>query len=107
MLHTIGSGWMDFAAILLVVAAMAVGITSAVVRTWALHRRVYSLEDRCNVLEGVQQREVKIRAAESRARRPSAAEESIALAMAHPPPSVPVRRQPWWKNPQIKARANA
>jgi hypothetical protein len=96
---------MDFVYILVLVAAVAVGVTSAVARTWALHSRTYSLEDRVGILEGIQQREVKIRAAETRWRKPSADEAAIAAAIANPP--EPKSKVPWYKSPNLPKRSYA
>lgn len=85
---------MDYALLVVFTAAIAVGVVSAVTRTWSLHRRVYSLEDRLSTVEGITQREVKIRAATVRHSRPSAAEESVLLAMQNPP--QPKSNAPWW-----------
>jgi len=96
---------MEFASVLLVVGAVAVGVVSAVVKTWALHSRTYSLEDRLSVLEGIQSREVKIRAAETRWKKPSADEALIAAALANPAPSKP--KSPWWKSQNLPKRSYA
>ncbi len=86
---------MELATFLLLVAAVAVGVVSAVARTWSLHARLYSLEDRVSVLEGVTQREVKIRAAETRLRRPSKDEELIAAKLSEAQPIE--RKKAWWE----------
>lgn len=96
---------MDFAYILLIVASIAVGVTSAVARTWSLHSRTYTLEDRVSVLEGIQSREVKIRAAEARWKKPSADEAAITAALAHPAPAQP--KLPWWQKPNLPKRSYA
>lgn len=93
---------MDYAVLLLLVSAAAVGIVSAVARTWSLHSRLYSLEDRVSVLEGVTQREVKIRAAEGRWKKPSIEEEAIKAALANPGQPQPVK---WWDAPHLKKGA--
>lgn len=96
---------MEYAYILVIVAAIAVGVVSAVVRTWAIHSRLYSLEDRVNVVEGVQSREVKIRAAETRWKKPSADEAAITAALATPPPQP--AKTPWWKHTNLAKRSYA
>lgn len=87
---------MDYALLLVVVGCLAVGVTGAVVKTWSLHRRTYSLEDRMGVLEGVQQREVKIRAAQ--ARTPKSQDDQILLE--HMKNVAPVKKKNWWEKPQ-------
>lgn len=84
----------ETATILLIVACICVGVTSSVVATWALRSRLYSVEDRLNVMEGVTQREVKIRAATSRMVRPNKDEELIEAALK----AGPAAKQPnWWE----------
>ena len=86
---------MDYALILLIVACIAVGAVAAVVRTWSLHARLYSLEDRVSVNEGITTREVKIRAAESRGKnRPAddALFKELAAAQSAPP-----RKKNFWE----------
>lgn len=96
---------MEFVYILLLVGCVAVGVVSAIARTWALHSRTYSLEDRMNVMEGVQNREVKIRAAETRWKKPSADEAAITAALAAPAPAKP--KAQWWKNSNLPKRSYA
>lgn len=88
--------WSNFAGILLVVACVAVGGVAAVVRTWSLHARLYSLEDRMAVVEGVTQREVKIRAAQSR--RPTGQKDEEMLKELAGAGTQPVQRKlNWWE----------
>lgn len=93
---------MDYALLLVFTAAIAVGVVSAVVRTWALHRRLYSVEDELSTVQGILTREVKIRAATSR-QRSTPAEDAIAAAIANPP--QPHKHVPWWNNPALKKGA--
>jgi len=92
----------DFVTILLIVSCIAVGVTAAIVTTWSLRARIYSLEDRTNIVEGVTSREVKIRAATERFRKPSKDEEAIAAALSNPAPAASVA---WWNNPALKKGA--
>lgn len=95
---------MDAAFFLLLASTIAVAVTSAIVTTWSLRARLYALEDRCNVMEGTVQREVKIRAAQDRwSKKPSKEEEMIAAAMANPAPPVAVN---WWDAPHLKKGAH-
>lgn len=87
--------WSSVAGILLIVACVAAGVTGAVLRTWSLHSRLYSLEDRMAVVEGVTQREVKIRAGQARQARP---DKDAALLEALKPTGVaPPRKANWWE----------
>jgi ABC-type lipoprotein release transport system permease subunit len=97
--------WSTFAFILLIVACIAVGVTSAVVRTWALHSRTYSLEDRIAVLEGTLTREVKTRAATERWRpKKDDASELLALQQLKP---VVSRQANWWERPDLQRSVDA
>jgi len=87
--------WSSVAGILLIVACVAAGVTGAVLRTWALHSRLYSVEDRIAVLEGVTQREVKIRAGQARQARP---DKDVALLQALQTTPGPIERKAnWWE----------
>ena len=86
--------WTSFAFILLIVACIAVGVTSAVVRTWTLHSRTYSLEDRVAVIEGNLTREVKTRAAQERWKKPDKDLELLQQAQL-----TPQRKMNWWERP--------
>lgn len=99
-----GCGLIETATILLIVACICVGVTSSVVATWALRSRLYSLEDRVNVVEGVTQREVKIRAATARLTRPSKDEELIEAALRA---SAPAKSLNWWETAQGKKGAHS
>ena len=94
-----------FALILLVTCCMAAGIVGAVVHTWSLRARTYSLEDRLAIVEGTLQREVKTRAGQERWRKPTKEEEAIALALATPPPPPAPAYKNWWENPSLKKGA--
>jgi len=88
---------LEIALFLLSLSGIAAGVAGAFLRTWSIHSRLYSLEDRTSVVEGIQQREVKIRAAEAKFRRPTAMEESIE---AHLTQKAPPKKEPWWKKYQ-------
>lgn len=89
---------MDYALLLVFTAAIAVGVVSAVVRTWSLHRRVYTLEDRLEVLEGIQTREVKTRAAQERWKKPDKDTELLA-ALTN---GGSGRKKNWWETLPVK-----
>lgn len=83
---------MEFGLVLLISSVLAGGVIGALVRTWSIHARLYSLEDRVNVVEGIVTREVKTRAATERWKKPSKDEELLLNAM-----NAPVRdNRPWW-----------
>jgi len=90
---------MEYAFLLLITAAVAVGVVSAVVRTWSLHSRTYSLEDRVAVLEGTMTREVKSRAAQARWTKPDKDEALMEQLLAA---KTPAARQNWWDNTGAK-----
>lgn len=95
---------MEYAVLLLIVGAVAVGVVSAIVTTWSLRARVFSLEDRLAIVEGVLQREVKVRAATERWKRKSPAEEAAEL-LVNQPNAAPTRKHNWWDNPALKKGA--
>ena len=87
---------MELASLLLIGSAIAAGVVAAVVRTWALHRRVYSLEDRLAVVEGVLTREVKTRAGQERWKKP----DPQAALLSTLTTATPAGRKPnWWEVP--------
>ena len=92
---------MDFAFLLVLVGSVALAVVTVVVRTWSLHQRIYSLEDRVGVVEGVQTREVKIRAAQSRT--PKAHSDELLLAQLQ---TNPTRKRNWWENPNLPVTQN-
>jgi hypothetical protein len=96
---------MDYALIMVFVACIAVGVVSAVAKTWAFHTRLYSLEDTVNVMQGNLQREVKIRAAQERWKKPSLDETLITSALENPP--APKSKQPWFRRPNLPKRSYA
>ncbi len=87
---------MELATYLLIAAAVAAGVVGAVARVWSIHSRLYSLEDRLSLVEGILTREVKVRAATERWKRPSRDEERIAEALANLPPP-PTQKKNWWE----------
>jgi hypothetical protein len=83
---------MDYALLLGILACIAVGVVSAVVRTWSLHQRTYSLEDRVAILEGTLTREVKTRAAQARVSKPDKDLELLSAVN-----QAPVAKKNWWE----------
>jgi hypothetical protein len=95
---------MDAAFFLLLAASVSVGVVSAVVTTWSLRARLFSLEDRTTILEGVTQREVKIRAAAERwGGKRSKDEEKVIEALQQPQQAQPYQ---WWNDPRLKKGAH-
>lgn len=94
---------MDYGIILLFVSAVATGVVSAVVKTWAFHTRLYSLEDTVNVMHGNLQREVKIRASQERWKKPSLEEALVTEALATPPARK--SKLPWFQRPNLPKRS--
>lgn len=90
---------MDYAVLLGICAAVAVGVVSAVVKTWSLHARTYSLEDRISILEGTMTREVKIRAGAERWKKQ---DKDEALAVQLLSGNSKARPMNWWENPALK-----
>lgn len=86
----------QFALLLLVTCVIAGGVLGALIRAWSILSRLYSLEDRTNIVEATIQREVKIRAANS---RPIRTDKDILkvdeTAIAQSAQSA----APWWSNP--------
>jgi hypothetical protein len=88
-----GFNWLEPAVLLLIVASVAAGVVGAIVTTWSLRATIYSLEDRISVVEGITQREVKIRAGQARQMKTPKDEELLKDLRA-----APVSRQPnWWE----------
>jgi hypothetical protein len=92
---------MEVATILLITSCVAAGVVSAIVVTWRLRSDLYSFGDRLSVVEGIQTREVKIRAGAERGRRLSADEEALKVAIEHPPASQ-TRRLNFWETEHVK-----
>jgi len=84
---------MDVAVLLLIVACVAVGVVAAIVTTWRLRARLYEVEDRLEVLGGIQQREVKSRAATERWKKADK-DEALLSGLS---PAQPVKRYNWWE----------
>lgn len=94
---------MDLGLYVVLSLCTGVAVLGALARGWSLHSRLYSLEDRINVIEGTVTREVKIRAAAERWKKP--AEEDSKILEALKTPAQPTASVPWWKNPNLKRGA--
>lgn len=88
--------WSFLAVILLIVSAVAVGVVSAVVATWRLRVSLYELTDAVNVLQGVQTREVKVRAAQESVKRRATKDDAVLADLANGG-AVPARKPNWWE----------
>lgn len=97
---------MELGFALLITGVIAGGVSGALLRVWSIHSRLYSVESRLSVVEGISVREVKIRAANERWRKPSKDEEAIAAAIAAGPAPV-TRKLNWWENPNLKKGAHS
>jgi hypothetical protein len=87
--------WSFAAVTLLIVACIAVGVTSAVVCTWRLRLTLLELSDAVIVLQGIQNREVKVRAGQERWKKP---DKDHALAQDLLMQGQPVQRPlNWWE----------
>lgn len=95
-----------FAIFLLFLCCLAAGVVAGVVHTWALRARTYSLETRLAEVEGILQREVKVRAGQERWRKPKIEEELLAAAVAGKAANAPAARFNWWENPALKKGAH-
>jgi hypothetical protein len=84
---------MEYAYLLSIAAVVAGGVFGALARSWSILARLYSLEDRCNLLEGTLSREVKVRAANGRWGKRDQEDAILAAALDKPAPHAVL---PWW-----------
>lgn len=84
---------MDYAVLLLILGSVAAGVTAAVVTTWRLRARLYSLEDLTTRLEGHVLRETKARAAAERWKKPDA--DAALLSQLQAP--APTKKYNFWQ----------
>lgn len=92
---------MEYLYLLVIASVISGGVLGALVRAWSLMSRLYSLEDRVGVLEGVTTREVKIRAAQSRGQKSTADEQTFKdlRALGGQPAG---RKKNWWERLPVK-----
>lgn len=88
--------WSWVAVVLLIVCCVAGGVTSAVVSTWRLRVTLYELQDAVNVLQGVQTREVKVRAAQESVKRRATKDDAV-LADLQISGAPAARQLNWWE----------
>lgn len=86
--------WSYVAVTLLIVACIAAGVTGAVINTWALRSRLYSVEDQVAVMQGTLQREVKTRAGQERWKKP---DKDAELLKQMATTTAPARMLNWWE----------
>lgn len=83
--------------LLLIACVLGGGVAGALLRTWDIHRRLYSLEVQVAEVQGIQQREVKIRAGQTKTSVPRIDKEALELlktAQTQPPAqATPLQ---WW-----------
>lgn len=82
------------ALLLLVVCCIAAGVVAAVVHTWGLRARLYSLENHVEIIAGRLTSEVKARAGQERWKKPDKDAELMASLVQAPP----ARKKNWWEN---------
>jgi len=90
--HVVALGYP--ALLLLVVCCIAVGVVAAVVNTWNLRARLFSLETQVDVLSGQLSREIKARAGQERWKKPDRDAELMSHLLQQPP----VRKKNWWES---------
>lgn len=94
---------MEYGLLLLVACGVGGGVLGALLRTWAILSQLHALEDRLSIVEGIQTREVKTRAAVERWKKPSADELAVVNALQQAPPQKSA--VPFWMNPGNLPRA--
>lgn len=85
---------MEIATVLLIVGCVAAGVTGALVTSWSLRSKLFSLEDRLSIVEGTVTREVKTRAGQERWKK---ADKDEALLTALKSGGVTGRTLNWWE----------
>jgi hypothetical protein len=87
---------MEYAVLLLILACVCVGVVSAVVTTWRLKSTLLEVLDRLALVEGICTREVKVRAAQERWKRPD--KDAALLDALKTNSSTPTRKANWWES---------
>ncbi len=93
---------MEYGYLLVIASVIAGGVVGALVRSWSIMSRLYSLEDRVGVLEGVTTREVKIRAAQSRGQKTSVDDQTLKDLQALGGQHVGMKKKNWWERLPVK-----
>lgn len=83
--------------LLLIACVLGGGVTGALLRTWDIHRRLYSLEVQLGETQGIVQREVKIRAGQTKS-TVSKVDRDAAELLRAAQPAQPAQAPPmqWW-----------
>lgn len=83
--------------LLLIACVLGGGVAGALLRTWDIHRRLYSLEVQLAEVQGIVQREVKIRAGQTKTSVPRVDKEAMELLKGAQTlqPATPAPLQ-WW-----------
>lgn len=88
---------MDYALLVVVAAVLGGGVSGALIRTWSLHSRLFSLETRVGIAEGVLTRETKTRAATERWKKTDKAEQELLELAAGNKNASTARQKNWWE----------
>ena len=96
---------MEYGLLVVISAVIAGGVVGAMLRMWSVASRLYSLENRVNLVEGITTREVKIRASAERWKKPTADEAELASRLLHPQEPKATSSHAWWNNPALKKGA--
>jgi len=82
-----------FAVFLLAVGCIAAAVVAAVIHTWSLRARLYSLEQQVEIIGGRLTSEVRARAGQERWKKPDKDAELL-QGLLHQPPA---RKKNWWE----------
>jgi hypothetical protein len=91
------------ALILLIGGCLAAGVTAAMISTWSLRARLYTVESELAVVSAKLMTEIKARAGQERWKKPD--RELELLKMMQSAPAAPARKLNWWED--AAARANS
>lgn len=93
---------MEYGILLAAACVVGGGVLGAVIRAWSISTSLKDIEFRCTLIEGILQREVKTRAANTRWSKPDPNEELVKAALTIKGNTKTV---PWWQNPDLKKGA--
>jgi len=83
-----------FALFLIFTGCLAAGVVAAVVSTWSLRARLYSVENELTIVSARLLSEVRARAGQERWKKPDKDAELVQSLMANP---QPVKKKNWWE----------
>lgn len=89
--------WIDTALVLVCTGVIAGGVCGALIRTWSILTRLVSLETALAEVQGVQTREVKIRASGERGKRPEKEKQEILELVGNAKAASGNRVPNWWE----------